>query len=436
LIQSLATENNTFITKETVLQRDDTYWNETIVPKLTEFVRAFYVFVNDPLLQDRFLQTSDNRKSVLLNSFIKSATKQTVASNTQTTESKKTNRGNKRSSKKGMESDAQPSKKQKTTPTGSHLITSAINVSDVCKDDILPVVNELVNVSHDPIDAMDALMDSTIAIKNIKPIKTVKSTNSSSMNNISDIAKPAPIVACFFETPELSISAVDCSVPLYKLVPDTWASVLDSQFNLEYFKQLTSFVDQDYKTFIVYPPRPKIFTALEKCPFEQVKVVILGQDPYIHTGEAMGMSFSVPKGVKFPRSLKNIYEELKSDVNVTPTTGDLTAWANQGVLLLNTVLTVRDSKSDSHAGKGWEQFTNHIIRQISEQRPHVVFLLWGGKAQSKKPLINTSKHTILETSHPSPLSYTRGFQGCKHFSKANEALKQHGQTPIDWNVSL
>lgn len=449
LIQSLATENNTFVTKETVLQRDNTYWNETIIPKLTEFVHAFYVFVNDPLQQDRFLQTSDNRKSVLLNSFIKSATKQMIVS-TKPAESKKTL--HKRLTKKDMEFDVSPSKKQKTTSTSSHLITSAINVLDVCKNGLPSVETEIGDVSKDPIDAMDALMDSTIAIKNINPITTTKEINmpvtsntsdqSSDVTNPSDVtkpsdnSKPAPIVACFFETPELQMAAVDCSVPLYKLVPDTWVSVLNSQFNLEYFKQLTAFVDQDYKTFLVHPPRSKIFTALEKCPFDKTKVVILGQDPYIHTGEAMGMSFSVPKGVKFPRSLKNIYEELKADVNITPTTGDLTSWADQGVLLLNTVLTVRDSKSDSHAGKGWEQFTNHIIRQISERLPHVVFLLWGGKAQSKKPLINTSKHTILETSHPSPLSYTRGFQGCKHFSKTNEALKQHGQTPIDWNVSL
>jgi uracil-DNA glycosylase len=134
--------------------------------------------------------------------------------------------------------------------------------------------------------------------------------------------------------------------------------------------------------------------------------------------------------------LKNIFDELKNDVGATPVTGDLSSWANQGVLLLNTVLTVRDSKSDSHAGKGWEQFTNHIIRQVSEHHSHVVFLLWGNKAQTKKNLINLSKHTVLETSHPSPLSYTRGFQGCKHFSKTNEALLKHNQQPIDWNVVL
>lgn len=407
LIQSLATENNTFVTKETVLHRDDAMWKDIIVPKLTEFVNTFYGFIHDPLLQDQFLQTPDNRKSVLLNSFMKSLTK------------KKNLKTDHATAKKSLVSESRPSKKQKTI---------ILNVHRVAEQEGKKSNNTEAKINPDPLDAMDELMESTMSVKK-RPEPPME---------IMDKKVQTPFVplACFFESPDMKLSPVDCSTPLHKLVPSTWSSKLESQFDLDYFKHLASFVDQDYKTFLVYPARTQLFTALEKCPFYQVKVVILGQDPYIHSGEAMGMSFSVPKGVKFPRSLKNIFEELKSDVGVNPTTGDLTCWATQGVLLLNTVLTVRDSKSDSHAGKGWEQFTTYIIRKLSEDRPHIVFLLWGGKAQTKKHLIDGSKHTILETSHPSPLSYTRGFQGCKHFSKTNEALSRHQQTPIDWNVRL
>lgn len=203
----------------------------------------------------------------------------------------------------------------------------------------------------------------------------------------------------------------------------------------EYFKKLANYVNSRYMVTSVYPPIDKIFNALKVCDMNDVKVVIIGQDPYHQKGQAMGLSFSVPKGIKIPPSLVNIYKELHDDLGVEiPNHGDLTSWAKQGVLLLNTVLTVEDSQPNIHQGLGWETFTDRILMELNKEEKPIVFLLWGKPAQSKAVLITNPNHLILKTVHPSPLSAYRGFFGCRHFSKANAFLEKHGRTPIDWRL--
>lgn len=183
----------------------------------------------------------------------------------------------------------------------------------------------------------------------------------------------------------------------------------------------------------VYPPGPRIFAALDATPFDKVKVVVLGQDPYHGFGQAHGLCFSVQPGVEVPPSLQNIYKELQSDLGIAPPRhGCLTHWARQGVLLLNAVLTVEEGRAGAHAGKGWEGFTDAVVDALNREREHLVFLLWGSYAQKKGAVIDTARHRVLRAPHPSPLSAHRGFLGCGHFSKANEYLQRHGQTPIDW----
>ena len=212
-----------------------------------------------------------------------------------------------------------------------------------------------------------------------------------------------------------------------------WASALDAEFHKEYYRKLYAFIKHEYATQIVYPPSDRLFSALHVTPLDKVKVVILGQDPYHEPGQAMGMSFSVPEGVEIPPSLKNIYKEIHEDVGERiPQTGDLTGWAKQGVLLLNAVLTVRAHQANSHKGKGWEQFTDAIIRTVDAEDRPVVFLLWGRNAREKKELIVNPKHLVLEAAHPSPLSAYNGFFGCKHFSKCNSFLEKNGAEGIDW----
>lgn len=203
----------------------------------------------------------------------------------------------------------------------------------------------------------------------------------------------------------------------------------------DYFKKLAKYVNSRYMVTSVYPPKDKIFNALKVCNMEDVKVVIIGQDPYHQKGQAMGLSFSVPKGIKIPPSLVNIYKELHDDIGMKiPNHGDLTLWAKQGVLLLNTVLTVEDSKPNIHQGLGWETFTDRILMELNKEEKPIVFLLWGKPAQSKASLITNPNHLILKTVHPSPLSAYRGFFGCRHFSKANAFLEKCGRTPVDWRL--
>jgi len=216
-------------------------------------------------------------------------------------------------------------------------------------------------------------------------------------------------------------------------IDDSWKQVLVREFESPEWETLSYFVKDEYKHAKVYPPPKYIFNAFDLCPFEKVKVVILGQDPYHGASQAHGLSFSVPEGVTMPPSLKNIYKELNNDLDIEiPADGNLESWAKQGVLLLNATLTVRAGQPGSHQGKGWEEFTDAVIRKISEKKEHVVFMLWGNFARAKKELIDASKHLILEAAHPSPYSASNGFFGCKHFSRTNQYLISHHQPPIFW----
>ena len=216
-------------------------------------------------------------------------------------------------------------------------------------------------------------------------------------------------------------------------IEETWKEALAEEFEKDYFIQLTQFVKHEYHTATVYPPGPLIFNAFNLCPFDQVKVVIIGQDPYHGPGQAHGLCFSVNDGIAFPPSLNNIFKEIHGDLGKPiPTTGNLTRWAQQGVLLLNATLTVREHQAGSHQGKGWEAFTDAAIKVLAEQREHLVFILWGSYAQKKGQFIDRKKHLVLTSVHPSPLSAYRGFLGNQHFSKANAYLERVGKTAIDW----
>ena len=212
-----------------------------------------------------------------------------------------------------------------------------------------------------------------------------------------------------------------------------WRPLLEAETKKPYWKDLLSFVNAERENGKVFPKTYDVFKALHITPYRDVKVVILGQDPYHGDGQAMGLSFSVPDGVRLPPSLQNIYKELATDIGKEPPkTGNLTLWAQQGVLLLNAVLTVRAHQAASHQGKGWEMFTDAVLKAVNDKPDHVVFILWGGFARKKKSLIDTTKHTVIESAHPSPLSAYNGFLGSKPFSKTNEALIAHSQKPIDW----
>ncbi len=216
-------------------------------------------------------------------------------------------------------------------------------------------------------------------------------------------------------------------------IDPSWHTALNSEWDAPYFEQLTSFVREAYGSGVVYPPAGKIFAAFDACPFDKIKVVIIGQDPYHEPGQANGLCFSVGDGVPFPPSLVNIYKEISSDLGVTPhTSGDLRRWSNQGVLLLNATLTVAAHRAGSHQGKGWEQFTDAVIAKISAECQGVVFMLWGSYAIRKGEAIDRSRHLVLTSPHPSPLSAYRGFFGNHHFSRANAYLTSQGKTPIDW----
>ncbi|TXB65520.1 uracil-DNA glycosylase [Vicingus serpentipes] len=219
-------------------------------------------------------------------------------------------------------------------------------------------------------------------------------------------------------------------------IEKSWKKVLQKEFNSDYFINIKSTLINEQKNFTIYPPSKDIFKAFNTTPFDDVKVVIIGQDPYHGIGQAHGLSFSVQDGIKFPPSLENIFKELKTDLNIPyPANGNLTSWAKQGVLLLNASLTVRESDPNSHQNIGWQKFTDSVIQQLSEKREGIIFLLWGGFAKKKGAKIDRKKHHILTTGHPSPLSANRGYWfGNKHFSKTNKLLISMGKNPIDWNV--
>lgn len=219
------------------------------------------------------------------------------------------------------------------------------------------------------------------------------------------------------------------------VIEESWANVLQDKFASDYFTELKAFLVDERKKQTIYPPANLIFNAFNLTPLPAVKAVILGQDPYHGPGQAHGLCFSVPKGIAHPPSLINIFKELESDLGIPrPLSGELTAWARSGVLLINATLTVRKGQAGSHQGKGWENFTDAVIRSISECRAGIVFLLWGKFAMAKADLIDQRKHFILTAPHPSPLSASRGFFGCKHFSQTNNLLTAHGLLPVDWRL--
>jgi len=216
-------------------------------------------------------------------------------------------------------------------------------------------------------------------------------------------------------------------------IEQSWKIALSDEFEKPYFATLTNFVKSEYKTSRVYPPGNLIFNAFDQCPFDKLKVVILGQDPYHGPGQAHGLCFSVNDGIAFPPSLRNIFKELNDDLGkAIPKSGNLSEWAKQGVLLLNATLTVRANQAASHQKRGWEEFTDAVIQKINSEKGHVVFLLWGNYAIGKSKFIDTNKHLVLMSVHPSPLSANRGFFGNKHFSRANEYLAKNGLKAIDW----
>ena len=217
-------------------------------------------------------------------------------------------------------------------------------------------------------------------------------------------------------------------------IEPSWKKILEGEFDKEYFVALTSFVKDQYLTSTVYPPPKYIFRAFDMTPFEKVEVVIIGQDPYHGEGQANGLCFAVEKGTRLPPSIQNIYKEIESDTGIKPhyPSGDLEGWASQGVLLLNATLTVQANTPGSHQNKGWEQFTDAVIERLSLKKEHLVFILWGNYAQKKGGAIDSSKHFIIKSPHPSPFSAYSGFFGSKPFSKCNEYLKSVGKTPIEW----
>lgn len=218
-------------------------------------------------------------------------------------------------------------------------------------------------------------------------------------------------------------------------IGNEWDALLADEIKKDYYLRLREFLKQEYTTRRIYPPMEDIFNALRHTSYSDVRAVILGQDPYHGAGQAHGMCFSVKKGTPPPPSLQNIFKELKADLGIDPPNhGELTQWADNGVLLLNTVLTVREGQANSHRGMGWEHFTDRVIQLLNERQHPIVFLLWGGNARSKANLITNPQHLVLQCAHPSPLSAYNGFFGCRHFSKTNEFLTQHGMQPINWKL--
>ena len=214
---------------------------------------------------------------------------------------------------------------------------------------------------------------------------------------------------------------------------ESWKQLLNDEFEKDYFKQLVHFVKEEYQNHKIYPPGSLIFSAFDRCSFDDLKVVIVGQDPYHGPGQANGLSFSVNEGLRHPPSLQNIFKEIQSDMSISiPESGNLERWADQGILLLNATLTVRAAQAGSHQNKGWEEFTDAALKAVSDLKEDAVFLLWGAYAQKKGAIIDQSKHFVLKAAHPSPFSAHSGFFGCKHFSKTNQFLSSKGLEPINW----
>lgn len=245
-------------------------------------------------------------------------------------------------------------------------------------------------------------------------------------------------MSCYFHICDLFKTAISMAGDVHQIgLECSWKAVLENEFSKDYMVSLRAFLlAQRSAGKVVFPPEDEIFSALNTTPFESTKVVVLGQDPYYREGQAHGLSFSVNEGIRVPPSLRNIFKELHTDLECTaPTHGNLESWAKQGVLLLNSVLTVESGLPASHKGKGWERFTDKIVEELNEQRQHLVFILWGDYAQKKGKIIDCSKHLVLSSAHPSPLSAHRGFYGNHHFSMANAYLIEHESNPINWQLA-
>lgn len=376
VIQCLSDQTGKTITKEKNIKRDDKFWELDVLPKLKNFIKLLHTFISDTVLQDTFFQKPDNQKTRFYTSLLKKVT------------------SNKSSTTKKPKSTTKPAV-TKSSEKNSKRSSSETKSSS----------------------------ESSMSMQ----LKKQKMDNGTSSNVF------IPPKICFFNDDEVDDNVpVSFDRPLFHPFPTDWLNLIGGTIPRK--NDIERFVDNEYKSVLVYPPRHLIFTIFEKCRVKDVKVVIIGMDPYINPNEAMGMAFSVPKGIKFPPSLKNIFNEVIEDVGGTiPTHGDLTKWAEQGVLLMNCILTVRAKKTNSHKDCGWKELTDKIICKLSETQPHLVFLLWGSTAQEKELLIDSKKHTILKCAHPSPLSYTKGFKGCKHFSKTNQDLLKHNMKPIEWS---
>jgi uracil-DNA glycosylase len=438
VIQCLTTEDNKVESKELNFTRDDKFWDANILHELKIFVYSLANFVQDSLLQDKFFQTPDTKKSYIITSLFNKIKKEhnlvdknmshyhnqdverSAYHNQDVERSAYHNQDVERSLKKAklikmINIDNSLKKKEKNDDQNSNISPPSIfdNFDELCKK---PPSN---NKDH-------VLPECVLSVDDKTPSPCISS--------VSTQLFPTPF--CFFEPPnDLPRQKIDWSVGIGSQIPKDWKVLIGDDLNKDYFKKIETFVDQEYKQFIIYPPRELIFESLNNCSFENTKVVILGLDPYINPGEAHGLAFSVPKGTKFPKTLKNIFTELQSEMKIPfPSSGDLTPWAKQGVLLLNIYLTVRASKTESHSKCGWNIFTDCIISKLSKFKEHLIFVLWGKISQGKEHLIDKTKHTVLKTSHPSPLAYEKGFKGCNHFTMINEDLVSRGVQTINWRL--
>jgi uracil-DNA glycosylase len=391
VIQCLTMDFDEIERKELTVKRNDKYWNEFVLQELSLFVRVLHDLAHNPKLQDKFFTTADNKKSYVVTPLFTKYRRRLKLSKAPSTAQRK----------KLMEAASQTTKRKREP--------------------------DLVAEDQSTLMASFAKRPKTfLHEKKAKPPAPTLPRTDGWVDKI-----------CFFDDPDEPTRApMDFSQSLASYLPEDWTELMADDLKDPYFTKLQDVVDSEYKQASVYPPREQVWTAFQECKVGDVAVVLLSQDPYINPGQAEGLCFSVGGDVPHPPSLRNIFKEIERDLKISyPKSGSLRPWASQGVLLLNSTLTVRAGKSNSHYKYDWKRFTDQVIKNISAHHPHVVFLLWGKNAQEKEKLIqNPDQHLILKTSHPSPLSVSRGFKGCGHFSATNEYLIEHGRPSINWNV--
>ena len=430
IIQCLTDEFEVYQTLEKHFERSDKLW-EYITKPLQVFVHVLHKFAHDTALQDKFFLSPDHKKSYVINPLFTYYKKKVV--------------------NLSLPSDAglikllgpqllsseikmpKTRKRKLETPTSSRTLIDMMNTQDEDnKESATPPVEELTTAPMSVEEEKDTSTSSTTTTTLVEETQSKKQK--------TDLPTKPVFVdkICFFDDPnESKRQPMDFTRPLRSYLPEEWATLLSDQTSDPYFSTLETFVDQEYKTTTIYPPREQVFRALELCSVDHVKVVIIGCDPYINPQQAHGLAFSVVGKVPHPPSLRNIFQEIQRDLGLSyPKSGNLESWASQGVLLLNPVLTVRAGHSSSHSNKaGWERFTAKIIELVSQRNPNLVFMLWGRPAQNIRQYVkNQEQHLFLETSHPSPLAAFRGFKGCGHFSETNKYLESQGKTPINWQI--